>query len=70
MKYIAAFFAFWYHFIVGDDWIIAALVIAAVALTVSLVRVGWNVWWLMPVATLGALAWGVWRSLRNRQQKA
>ena len=69
MKYVGAFFEFWCHFIVGDDWTIAALVIVCLGLTFGLVHLGLNVWWLMPVATLVILSWGVRRSVskRNRQ---
>jgi len=36
MKYITGFFQFWYDFIVGDDWTVAAVVVVALALTALL----------------------------------
>jgi len=33
MKQLRSFGAFWYDFIVGDDWHVAALVVAGLALT-------------------------------------
>ena len=33
MRHLAAFGRFWYDFLVGDDWIIAATVVGAVAVT-------------------------------------
>jgi len=41
---------FWYDFIVGDDWVIAAgVVILRCSRYQSVIRVGINAWWLMPV---------------------
>lgn len=33
MKYITGFFLFWYDFLVGDDWKIAASVVLTLVLT-------------------------------------
>ena len=35
MKYIEAFFRFWYDFLVGDDWKIAASVVLTLLLTAA-----------------------------------
>ncbi len=35
MRYVAAFFAFWYDFLVGDDWRIAAGVIVSLLLAAA-----------------------------------
>ena len=39
MNRLKAFGLFWYDFIVGDDWEVAALVVAGLALTAVLVHV-------------------------------
>ena len=60
MKALLRFGRFWYDFIVGDEWIIAVVVVLAVAATAVATRLGWNAWPLLPVAvavTLGATAW-------------
>jgi hypothetical protein len=45
--------AFWYDFVVGDDWRVAVVVVAALALTAVLVHAaGVNAWWLLPVVRL------------------
>jgi hypothetical protein len=54
MKYVESFFRFWYDFIVGDDWRVAAGVVCAIAATVFAVDRGHNWWWLLPLAA-GAL---------------
>ena len=55
MRYIIAFLRFWYDFIVGDDWTIAAGVVAALALTAVLVHTGTAAWWLLPLAVVAVL---------------
>jgi hypothetical protein len=36
MKFLKAFGAFWYDFVIGDDWKIAAYTVAALALVAGL----------------------------------
>jgi hypothetical protein len=50
MKYIGAFFRFWWDFIVGDDWRVAAGLAVALALTGVLEHHGVSAWWLLPLA--------------------
>ncbi|MEV6981991.1 hypothetical protein AB0M95_12125 [Sphaerisporangium sp. NPDC051017] len=40
MKFLKGFVMFWYDFIIGDDWKIAAAVVAALALTVLAMTAG------------------------------
>ncbi len=47
---VMGFLRFWYNFIVGDDWTVAAGVIAGLAVTSLLAHRGVAAWWLMPVA--------------------
>ena len=57
MNRIKAFGAFWYDFVIGDDWRLAALVVVGLALTAILTHVaGVNAWWLLPVFVFAALA--------------
>ena len=65
MHYIAGFFKFWYEFIVGDDWTVAAGVVAALALTSLLTRRGMDAWWLLPLAVVLVLFASVWRASRR-----
>jgi hypothetical protein len=55
MKYVMAFLRFWYDFIVGDDWRVAAGVVVALALTAALAHDGVAAWWLMPAAVVAIL---------------
>ena len=70
MKYVKAFFAFWYDFIVGDAWEVAAGVLMALILLFIGGRVFGNVSVshigviLLPLAILGLLIASLWR-VRN-----
>ena len=68
MKQLRSFGAFWYDFIVGDDWRVAALVAAGLALTAIIAHAAKvNAWWLLPVFVLAALAWSLQRATASRK---
>jgi hypothetical protein len=46
---LRAFGAFWYDFVVGDDWLVAAGVVVGLAGTYGLSQAGVVSWWLLPV---------------------
>lgn len=61
MSYIAQFFRFWYDFIVGDDWSVAAGVVIALAITALLAHRGVTSWWFMPAGVVVVLGMSLWR---------
>lgn len=61
-----AFARFWYHFIVGDDWTVAAAVAAGLVLSALLNRAHVVAWWLMPLVVIVMLG----LSLRRAGKKA
>lgn len=61
MSYVVNFFRFWYDFIVGDDWAVAAGVIIALAITAALAHNDVTAWWLMPAAVVVVLGISLWR---------
>ncbi|NTY62351.1 hypothetical protein [Mycolicibacterium sphagni] len=64
---IRAFGAFWYGFVVGDDWRVAVGVIAALAITRLLSRVTTlPTWWIAVVAVAALLALSIRRAIRRR----
>jgi len=65
VNYIKRFFTFWYDFIVGDDWRVAAGVVIAFVLSALLVRSGEDAWWLMPLAVVALLAFSLWHATRK-----
>ena len=63
---ISAFAAFWYDFIIGDDWRVAAGVIIALALTYGLsATTAVPTWWVLPAAVLILLPLSLWRVARQ-----
>ena len=67
MTWLRAFGRFCYDFLVGDDWRIAAGVVAALLLTWALTSSGINAWWLMPAALAVVLPGTLWRAVRHRR---
>ena len=64
MTKVRSFLAFWYDFIVGDDWRVAAGVVLALALTAGLAHSGLNAWWLLPIAVVLLLGYSLYRATR------
>jgi hypothetical protein len=64
VKPAVAFFRFWYDFIVGDDWRVAAGIGVALGATALLAGAGVSAWWLMPVAVVVVTALSLRRAVR------
>jgi hypothetical protein len=68
MKQLRSFGAFWYDFVVGDDWRVAALVAVGLALTAIVTHAAKvNAWWLLPVFVVAALVWSLNRATARRK---
>ncbi|MDQ2707192.1 MAG: hypothetical protein M3Z25_05955 [Actinomycetota bacterium] len=70
MKRIHAFFAFWYDFVVGDDWRVAVGVIVALVLTYAISTTGAPAWWVLPAAVAVLLPWSLWRAARSHRSES
>jgi hypothetical protein len=64
VTWIRRFLHFWYDFIVGDDWTVAATVVIAVALTYALAHHGVAAWWVLPATVVASLTQSVLRARR------
>ena len=64
MDRIRGFVAFWYDFIVGDDWVLAVGVLVALALTAMAAGsgLGADAWVLLPLLAMLVLAISLWRA--------
>jgi hypothetical protein len=66
VRRIRAFGAFWYDFVVGDDWVVAVGVVIGLALTYGLSRTAVPAWWLLPLVLALLLPFSLWRAVRKR----
>ncbi|HVC33971.1 MAG TPA: hypothetical protein VNL16_10720 [Chloroflexota bacterium] len=64
MSYVTRFVYFWYDFVVGDDWTVAAGVIVALVIAAVLARSPVPIWWWMPLAVVLLLSASIWRVAR------
>ncbi len=64
MNALSRFGRFWYDFVVGDDWVVAAIAVVAVTATAVAVRIGWNAWPILPAAVFLSLAAAARRAVR------
>jgi hypothetical protein len=64
MRWVIGFGRFWYRFIIGDDWTVAAAIAIALAITAALVTLHVNAWWLTPVVVVATLGISVRRAGR------
>jgi hypothetical protein len=54
-RWLKGFGRFWYGFVVGDDWTVAATVAVALAVTWLLHIAAVAAWWLPPLAAVVAI---------------
>ena len=66
MTWLGRFGRFWWDFVIGDDWLVAVLVVLAIGATALLAAANVAAWWLLPLAVLGVL----WISLRRAIRSA
>jgi hypothetical protein len=70
MRHLRVFALFWWDFIVGDDYRIAAGVVVSLALTAVLTRAGIGAWWLVPVGVLAMLGLSVFTAARRARRSS
>ena len=64
IRRVRQFGAFWYDFVIGDDWRVAVGVVLALAATYGLHRAKLPAWWVMPVVVAMLLPYSLWRVTR------
>jgi hypothetical protein len=65
MGKIRSFLYFWYRFVVGDDWRIAAGVVIALSIMAALSLAGINAWLLFPLIIVGGLLVSLRRAVKD-----
>jgi hypothetical protein len=69
MKHLKAFGAFWYDFIIGDDWVVALGVVVALTVTwVASHHTTIATWWIVPVAALALLGISLLRATHTKRR--
>jgi hypothetical protein len=69
MSFLARFARFWYDFVVGDDWRLAAGALVTIAATWFATHRGANAWWFPPLGVTALLSVSIAvaaRRTRNR----
>jgi hypothetical protein len=66
MKWLRSFGRFWWNFVIGDDWLVAVLVVLAIGATAILAAGNIAAWWVLPLAVPVVL----WLSLRRAIRSA
>jgi hypothetical protein len=64
--WVVGFCRFWYRFIIGDDWTVAASLALGLVLTALLHAARIPAWWVIPVIVIIMLRVSVQRSKRPR----
>lgn len=63
---LRGFAAFWWDFVIGDDWRIAGGIIVALAATAAVARTSVPAWWIVPLAVALLLALSLRAATRSR----
>ncbi|HKW70524.1 MAG TPA: hypothetical protein VJP81_08060 [Candidatus Dormibacteraeota bacterium] len=61
IRIIVAVAKFLYGYVVGDDLVLAVVMVLALAATGLLVAAGINAWWLVPVLAVAMTGVDLWR---------
>jgi hypothetical protein len=67
MRFLRSFARFWWNFVVGDDWRVAAGLAGVLSLTWLLTSNDVNAWWLLPLAVAFLLVGSVLRESRGSE---
>ncbi len=66
MYYLKKFGLFWYRFLIGDDWVGAAIIIAGLFGTYTLLKVKIAAYWFLPLIVMFSLSLSLLRQARSR----
>jgi hypothetical protein len=65
---LCSFAQFWYDFVVGDDWRVAAGVAVGLGATYGVSRTSVPAWWILPAVVVSLLPVSLWRVIRPRSR--
>ncbi len=64
LSWVIAFGRFWYRFVVGDDWTLAAAVAVGLLVTAALNSSDIPAWWLVPLLVVAVVGISLRRANR------
>lgn len=64
MSYLKKFGLFWYKFLIGDDWVGAAVIVAGLIGTYGLLKANIAAYWLLPLVVMFSLSLSLFRQDR------
>ncbi len=65
MYYLKQFSLFWYKFLIGEDWVGAAIVMVGLIVTYGLLKADLDVYWLLPVVVMFSISLSLFRQSRS-----
>ena len=65
MNRLSAFGLFWWDFVVGDDWRVAAGIAVALGATALVADTDVSAWWVLPLLVALVLASSIRRAIRG-----
>jgi hypothetical protein len=68
VKRLRSFGRFWWDFVLGDDWLVAAGIAAVLVVTALLTESGVDAWWLLPPAVVAVLAGSLRRATQPTRE--
>ena len=69
MSALVRFGRFWWDFVVGDDWRVAAGVVVSVAVAAGMTAAGVTAWWVLPAAVAALLSLSLRREVRRAERR-
>jgi hypothetical protein len=70
MRFAVGVGRFVYGFVVGDDWLVAFVMLLALVVTGALVAAGINAWWLVPPLAVVMTGVSLWRKAQADRRSA
>ncbi|HEX3328303.1 MAG TPA: hypothetical protein VHS27_00190 [Gaiellales bacterium] len=67
MNRLSAFGLFWWDFVVGDDWRVAAGIAVALGATALVADTDVSAWWVLPLLVALVLASSIRRAIRGER---
>ena len=66
VRFLVGLGRFAYGFVVGDDWLVAVVMLLALVATGVMVANGVNAWWLVPALAVTMTGVSLWRRAAPR----